>query len=335
MIFRPIVLQELDAVLAHVRPDSSTAVSADLVRSRLATGEYRPGWIWVAEPGPGRAPMALAIWWGRPWDTFPSSLDALFAAPSPVASLSDSRRRTPWAASHSADPRTAIAAALLTAAHQVFAAGGLAVAPPFHLFLPPDWRDRSDVAAAVAWRRSAAAVAGLRLTTERLRFEWATDRRVPALSERLRFTPEPADEMFVDLVRRVLPGSLESGCARESLLVGADAQARSEVAFYRQEMLGKRAWWRIARTTTGQVVGFGIPSRNSAVPTVGHLGVLPEFRGRGFAAEILAEVTRILAVETDSPVIRGDTDASNHPMVGAFELVGYRDHARRLVLSAD
>ncbi|MFJ5231221.1 GNAT family N-acetyltransferase [Kitasatospora sp. NPDC088391] len=334
MIFRPIVPQEIGSVLAHVRPDSSTTLSADLIRSRLALGEYRPGWIWIAEPVPGRAPMAIAVWWGRPLDCHPGSLDALFAPLGPLPVPAGPPRRTAWAASCSTDPRSAVAAALLTAAHQVFAADGLAIAPPFHLFLPPAWRARSDVAAAVAWRRRAAEAAGLHCANERLRFEWTTDRPVPALSGRLRFVPEPDDEVFVRLIRRVLPGTLERSGARECMLVGAEAQARSEVAFYRQEMLGKRAWWRIARTTTGHVVGFGIPSHNSEVPVTGPLGVLPEFRGRGFAAEILAETTRILAAETGAAVIRGETDIANHPMVAAFELVGYLDHARRLVLSA-
>lgn len=320
MIFRPILSREIDSVLALVRPDPSTAITADLVRSRLASREYRTSWIWVAEPAPGRTPMALAIWWGRPKDRHPSSLDALFALPESPSPFADSR--------------TAVAAALLTAAHQVFAACGLAAPPPYHLFLPPDWRERLDVASAVAWRQQAAQVAGLGLTTERIRFEWDARRPVPRLSERLRFRPEPDDEVFVDLFRRCLSGSLDVGCTREAALLGTDTQARSDVEFYRREMLGRRTWWRIVRTSSGEVVGFGIPSRNSAVPVVGYLGVLPEFRGRGFAAEILAEITKILAAQTHSQVIRADTDLTNHPMIAAFELVGYRDHARRLVLSA-
>nr|WP_275564053.1 GNAT family N-acetyltransferase [Kitasatospora sp. SID7827] len=117
-------------------------------------------------------------------------------------------------------------------------------------------------------------------------------------------------------------------------MVGAEAHARSEVSFYHWEMPGERSWWRIARTLSGRVVGFAIPSHNSVVPVVGHFGVLPEFRGMGFAAEVLAEATRILAAETDAEVIRAETDLCNHPVVGALELVGYRDRTHRLVLSA-
>ncbi|MGX4734825.1 GNAT family N-acetyltransferase [Kitasatospora griseola] len=334
MIFRPIVSQELDAVLSCIQLDPSTMVSADVVRARLAEGEYRPEWIWIAEARPERMPLVVAVWWGMPGDAHPRSLDALFitGAPSALTTV-DAQSLQP--APLSGDSRTAAAAALLVAAHQVFAADGLAVPPDYHLFLPPTWRRQPEAAAAVESRREAAKAAGLRRSTERLRFEWTAERPVPTLSDRLVFTPEPDDEVFVDLFRRVLPGSLDAATTHEALLLGPDEQARNDVAFYHHDMLGERSWWRIARTSSGQVVGFGIPSRNSTAPVVGYLGVLPEFRGRGFVAEILAEVTRVLADEARESVVRADTDLTNHPMIAAFELLGYRETARRLVLSAD
>ncbi|MFD8478366.1 GNAT family N-acetyltransferase [Kitasatospora sp. NPDC059673] len=340
MIFRPIVPQELDAVLTCLRSDPSTTISAKLVRARIADGEYRPEWIWIAEDGPGRVPLALAIWWGMPDDACPRSLDALFTTDTlfiTKAATALTALDTLGSAVHQppSDPRAAVAAALLTAAHQVFAADGLAVPPEYHLLLPPSWRGQPEAAAAVEWRSEAAKVAGLRLATERLRFEWNAERPVPTLSDRLVFAPEPDDEVFVDLFRRALPGSLDAATTREALLLGPAKQARNDVAFYHHDMLGERSWWRIARTPTGQVVGFGIPSRNSTTSVVGYLGVVPEFRGRGFVAEILAEVTRVLVAEAEEPVIRADTDLTNHPMIAAFELLGYRETARRLVLSAN
>ncbi|MFC8721279.1 GNAT family N-acetyltransferase [Kitasatospora sp. NPDC057198] len=334
MIFRPIVPQEINTVLAQVRPDPSTAVSADMVRARLADGEYRLNWIWVAEPCPGRAPLAVAIWWGSPAEARPSSLDALFARSDPLWSFAAPRRRTPSVPEPITDPRSAVAAALLVAAHRVFAADGLAPPPDYHLLLPSGWRDRPEVAASVAWRRRAAEAAGLRLSVERLRFERSTGRPVPSFSDRLLFTPEPDDEVFVDLFRRSLLKTLDTLSIRQVLRTGTAVHARSEIAFYRREMRGRRSWWRIARTAAGQVVGFVIPSHNSVVPMVGYLGVLPEFRGRGYAAELLAEATRILAAETPSEVVRAETNLTNHPMVAALELVGYRDRIRRLVFSA-
>ncbi|MDH6124310.1 GNAT family N-acetyltransferase [Kitasatospora sp. GP82] len=97
---------------------------------------------------------------------------------------------------------------------------------------------------------------------------------------------------------------------------------------------GERSWWRIAETADGKVVGFGFPSRNPAFPVVGYLGVLPGHRGRGYVDGILAENTRLLAVELGAETVRADTDLTNLPMAAAFERAGYRNFARRLVLSA-
>jgi RimJ/RimL family protein N-acetyltransferase len=148
------------------------------------------------------------------------------------------------------------------------------------------------------------------------------------------FRAEPDDEVFVDLFRRALTGTLDETSRKEAAQIGFEAQARDEVAFYRDTMLGKRSWWRIAQTPDGDVVGFGLPSRNHAFPVVGYLGVLPEHRGHGYGDEILAEITRVLVAEVDVERIRADTDLTNVPMAAAFERVGYRNFARRLVLSA-
>lgn len=116
-------------------------------------------------------------------------------------------------------------------------------------------------------------------------------------------------------------------------LVGAEAQAREDVAFYRDKMLGDRAWWRVAETPDGELAGFGFPSRNVDFPVIGYLGVVPEQRGHGYVDEILAGITRFLVTETGAEVIRADTDLGNRPMAAAFERAGYRNFARRLVLS--
>jgi RimJ/RimL family protein N-acetyltransferase len=146
--------------------------------------------------------------------------------------------------------------------------------------------------------------------------------------------PEPDDEVFVDLFRQVLADTLDATSRKEAERIGADRQARSDVAFYRDAMLGDRSWWRIARTPGGEVVGFGLPSRNHNSPVVGYLGVLPQHRGFGYVDEILQEITRVLVNETDAQHIRADTDRANAPMAAAFRRAGYRDAGCRLVLSA-
>jgi RimJ/RimL family protein N-acetyltransferase len=157
---------------------------------------------------------------------------------------------------------------------------------------------------------------------------------LPAAPQRLTVRAEPDDEVFVDLLSRVLVGSLDTTSSREAAKIGAAAQARKDVAFYRDKMLGDRSWWRVAEGQDGQPVGFGFPSRNTDFPVIGYLGVLPEHRGHGYVDEILAAITRFLVLQTGAKVIRADTDLVNRPMAAAFERAGYRNFARRLVLSA-
>ncbi|RPI52033.1 MAG: GNAT family N-acetyltransferase, partial [Acidobacteria bacterium] len=97
-------------------------------------------------------------------------------------------------------------------------------------------------------------------------------------------------------------------------------------------MRGDRAWWRTAHTSDGALVGFTIPSANEDFPVIGYLGVVPEMRGHGYAVDLLAEATRILAAN-GADCIRADTDALNLPMAATFERAHYRNFGVRLVMS--
>lgn len=318
MLFRSTVESDLDRFLPLIVTDPAGLLTADLYMARLATGQYRLEWTWIAESACDGAPLAVAIWWGDPDGSRPGALDGVLVHHS---------------AGSTAD-RTVLAAALLTAAHEYYAGAGAAAPPDYHLLLPGDWHDRPEVVESVAWRQEAAKRAGLPVSLERLRFEWTPQAALPKPSGPLVFAPEPDDEVFVDLFRQVLADTLDATSRKEAERIGADRQARSDVAFYRDAMLGDRSWWRIARTPGGEVVGFGLPSRNHNSPVVGYLGVLPQHRGFGYVDEILREITRVLVNETDAQHIRADTDRANAPMAAAFRRAGYRDAGCRLVLSA-
>ncbi|MGW7417394.1 GNAT family N-acetyltransferase [Streptomyces sp. NPDC054863] len=317
---RSVVESDLDGFLPLLVADPASTLTADLYRAKLADGQYRLEWTWIAEDPSGGAPLAVAVWWGGQVETTPGALDGVY--------VHDSVGTTAQ--------RTALAAELLTRAHVAYARAGAAVPPAYHIFLPGDWHERPDVVAALEWRQEAARRAGLSESLERLRYEWTPAAGLPEPSSqgRLRFLAEPDDEVFVDLFRRVVEGTLDATSRQEAERVGAEQQARADVELYRDHMLGDRSWWRVARTPAGEAVGFGLPSRNHSGPVVGYLGVLPEHRGRGYVDDILAEITRILVAETDPAHIRSDTDLTNAPTAAAMERAGYRNHARRLVLSA-
>jgi GNAT superfamily N-acetyltransferase len=325
--FRSVVESDLDRFLPLLVADPASTLTADLYRAKLADGQYRPEWTWIAEgsadasgSASGRELLAVAVWWGFSAHATPGALDAVYVND---ALVSDGQR-------------TALAAELLASAHTAYQQAGAAERPAFHIFLPGDFRERPEVVEALSWRQEVARAAGLVGSVERLRYEWKPEdglREPP--SQRLSLAAEPDDEVFVDLFRRVLEGTLDASTRLEAERLGAEAQARSDVAFYRDDMLGERSWWRVARDASGETVGFGLPSRNNAGSVVGYLGVLPEHRGHGYVDEILAGITRFLATETGSrpPQIRADTDLTNRPTAAAFARAGYRNETRRLVLS--
>ncbi|MCF3120983.1 hypothetical protein IPZ68_14920 [Streptomyces arenae] len=83
--FRPAAPSDLDRLLSLVVPDPACGLTADTHRARLADGQYRHEWTWLAEdPGGGGVPRAVAVWWGGP------------GAPAPPPSTGCSRIRR-WA----------------------------------------------------------------------------------------------------------------------------------------------------------------------------------------------------------------------------------------------
>jgi RimJ/RimL family protein N-acetyltransferase len=317
VIFRPAAGSDLERLVALLGPDPAGGLTADQYRVRSRNREYRPEWTWVAQESAGDPPAAVAVWWGDPRESRPAALDGLFV-------------REPAGGAG----RAGLAAGLLAAAHAAYARAGAQRPPDYHVLLPADWRDRPDAVAALAWREEAARRAGLTARLERLQYEWTPRAGLRDLPGALAFRAEADDEVFAGLFRRVLAGTLDLTSRAQAEAMGPQAQARQDVKFYREHLLGDRSWWRIAWTPDGQMAGFGIPSRNTERPVVGYLGVLPEHRGRGYVDEILAEITRILAVEAGAAAIDADTDLGNLPMAAAFERAGYRNTGRRLVLSA-
>jgi len=320
MIFRPATGPDLAGLMPLLIPDPASPLTAGQYRSRSRNHEYRLEWTWLAQEDAAAPPTAAAVFWGDPRATFPAALDGMFLRePGPRGGRAG---------------LAGLAAELLTAAHRAFAAAGADQPPAYHLFLPADWHDRPDVAAALAWREEAARRAGLTGRLERLQYTWTPAAGLREPSGRLSFRAEPDDEVFATFFRRVLADTLDATSRNGALTIGVDALARKDLAFYRDSMHGERSWWRIAQTPDGQAAGFGIPSRNTEDPVVGYLGVLPEHRGHRYADDILAEITRILANEAGATLIRADTDLDNRPMAAAFERAGYRVTGRRLVLSA-
>jgi RimJ/RimL family protein N-acetyltransferase len=301
---------DLDAVGAFAPDDPVRFVTAAIFADERSRGCYRAAWTWLGEDDAGLA--ARAVWFGRGTGRLPLALDCVAVA------------------ARIADPAAA-GTRLLQAAHAAFRAAGLERPPHFELRLAPDWRDDPPLAAGVAWRRQAAAAAGLRDEVERIQLAWTAGAPLPAGSGRLRLAAEPDDAVFLELFRRVATGSLDAATRRAVAASGVDAAASEELAFYR-EAPGDRAWWRVAWTADGTLAGFVIPSATERSANVGYLGVVPELRGRGLVDDLLAAAVELQA-DRGAPRITATTDVGNVPMAAAFARAGFAAYERRLVLS--
>ncbi|MFG1705571.1 GNAT family N-acetyltransferase [Nonomuraea sp. M3C6] len=304
--YRATVPADLDRVTAWIVTEPVGWIPADRYLAELAEDMYRPEWTWIAEVGD--RVVGRALWWGPRGSAHPVALDCLDVDPA----MGD---------------RTAIAAELITAAlagfpqpvqYAIKAAGG--------------WRDDPATSVAVGWRRAAAQAAGLTREVERLQFEWAPADGVPPATGVLRFA-EASDEEFLAVFTRIAEGSLDAQTRANLAAKGVDATAREEMDFYLRAP-GKREWWRIAYTHEGEVAGMAIPSATPYNVNVGYLGVVPEFRGRGYVDEVLAEITRAHAANGELRVT-ATTDVGNAPMVAAFGRAGYRNTEIRINLSND
>ncbi|WP_433009680.1 GNAT family N-acetyltransferase [Kribbella sp. CA-294648] len=306
MKIRTTVEGDLDTIHTLIAEQSLNTVTRERWDEYLVSGAYRHDWTWVAEDD-GKI-IALAIWWGMEQFDHPFSIDGLYAVPGV--------------------DRVAVWTSLIR--HTLSTVPAEAEQPEYHIFLPNGWRDRPDVVAELEPRLEAAAAAGLSNLTERLRYEWTPADGLPPRSTRLRFEPAD-DDAFLDVFRRVIEGSLDASTKRAVARVGVEGSAKEDLEVY-QSMPGERSWWRLAYNADDELIGFALPSANNGGPVVGYLGVLAEHRGNGYSDDLLAEITHIL-VETGADRIRADTDLTNKPMAAAFERLGYRNHAVRMVAS--
>ncbi|MBB5936085.1 GNAT family N-acetyltransferase [Streptomyces zagrosensis] len=282
-------LSESDAHLFHTLPDPELVGHAAFER-RYATvavgGEYRPEWTWVALRED--TVVARAAWWAGPSDDKPIALD--------------------W---FDFTDRDAAVELLRTAPFR----------SDYVLLLPPNWQQDPALREAAQARAEAARAAGMDQLVDRYRYTWTPDCGVPAQPGRLTFRPEPDDAEILSVLRRIQHGTLDAHARRTIGTAGHDAAAQEEMDFFRW-CPSPREWWRTAWTREGELVGLHIPARNQTSPVIGSIGVVPEHRGHGYAYDLLADCTRLLAAEGVTQII-AETDHENRPMAMNFTKAGY------------
>lgn len=271
----------------------------------LAAGRRHPGWMWLALRD-GR-PVARAAWWSRPADHAPAVMDVFDLAAG--ACPDDGERLL----------RTALAAI-------VPATSG---PPEYVRFLPPAWRDDPALRHGVKERMAVLHRLGARLHVERLRLQWRPGTPIPPPSGRLAFRPVRDPDDLIELMTRVLDGTLDAYSRDDLTRMTAAQAARQQYEEELDRYASPHDWWRIAETPDGEPVGFVIPAHNGYHPIIAYIGVLPGRRGHGYIDDLLAEGTRILAAE-GVPRIRAATDVGNVPMARAFARAGYEIFERQI-----
>ena len=142
-----------------------------------------------------------------------------------------------------------------------------------------------------------------------------------------RSLPEAGEDAFVDAITRTYAGTRDTWLARNVEELGPARAAREDF----DDAKGleyEPGWWELAYTEAGELAGVIMATCNRGTAVIYYVGVVPEQRGRGIAAQLVRRGTEHLAA-TGVDEIRGDCDVGNVAMVKAFERAGYERFARR------
>lgn len=174
---------------------------------------------------------------------------------------------------------------------------------------------------------------GFTLTLERLRFDWTDVQPLPPSSDRLVFRTleDVGEEAFIHAVMRVSDESLDYWTQHGREQMGREEEAREH--FHDEQRFQKRyepSWWQLAYTPEGALVGLVMPAENNTLPNIGYIGVVPDYRGRGYVDDLLIQGTRTLRA-AGATQIMANTDLANVPMANAFRRCGYAQTGERRV----
>ena len=165
-------------------------------------------------------------------------------------------------------------------------------------------------------------------------FIWEPGCSRPPATSSLRFAG--LDEAWLaGAVAQVMSNSLDES-DRYAVMRGGPSQAVADLfAFDREHFQKVEGWWRAGVDDQGDKVGFVLPvlfqgearsKDGHPEGTIFYMGVLTQFRGHGYALELLAEATRLF-IEAKCWRIFCDTGTDNHPMVNAFRKAGYKERS--------
>ena len=118
---------------------------------------------------------------------------------------------------------------------------------------------------------------------------------------------------------------------RDAERLGGDMAAREYVNSVKKIDCNED-WWRLGYCGS-ELIGLILPQMLSdSIGGINYVGVLPQCRGCGYGAILIAEGTRLLH-ENGAKKIIADIDVNNFPMHSALERVGFSFKMKESVLT--
>lgn len=149
-------------------------------------------------------------------------------------------------------------------------------------------------------------------------------RRLTGRTGDLEFLPlyEVGEEAFLSALRGVTRNTLDRLDLRDLAELGEEATAQNYFNLLK-DLHYNPEWWYLAYTEEGKLVGLVVPQElEKGLGCINYLGVLPEFRGRGYGRIILSWGISLLQ-RGGLEKILADVDSENLPMKNALEKEGF------------
>jgi GNAT superfamily N-acetyltransferase len=155
---------------------------------------------------------------------------------------------------------------------------------------------------------------------------------MPKPEFRLSFEPA-SDEELRPTIGAVMATSMDESDRFNVPRIGVDAAVQEVYDLLPQYFERQSDWWRVGKDGQGQTVGFVLPvtfreerfwREGRPQGTIFYMGVLPEFRGKGYGLALVHEATRVFLAAGCWRVFC-DTGTTNAPMVQAFRHAGYME----------
>lgn len=178
-------------------------------------------------------------------------------------------------------------------------------------------------------RRTIARETGLELLQEKEGVWWSDEgQHLPAADRvTLRPLPEVGPDAFASVFARCMEGTLDRIDREKVAEFGARGWADIQLSHYVPEE--DAPFWLLAQDPDGDPVGFvGLSTFDEeATGSIGHIGVVPERRGRGYVDQLLRAVN-LAARERGFRGVLSDVDVLNTPMLNAMARAGHRADGR-------